>query len=614
MVHIPTGVRGRRGLGIAAAAALVLGAMTVAAGPVAAAAYSGFDWEDGTVQGWTADWDADDPQVSSDQAFSGSSSLAIRLEGEQYAGFRSPSALSDLGVGSVVTYYVYVPAGAPLKARPYVVDGSYDERFAADKTTLTPGEWTQVSLTVPSVDILRYLGIEIDDPGWTGTVYLDAVSWTPPTELPPVVTTKPASSVGSTTAVLNGTVDRSGLTTTCQFEYGRTPDYGKTATVDVDADGPVATRITGLRVLATYHFRLSCRNSGGLRNGADLSFRTTGDPRGELFQARNLIYGSHIGAWDLDGGTAVKDPTAVANVQAAQIRVIKWQMWKPPCELRSDDCQTTADFNAGIDGIRALGAEPLIGLPPIWDRQCAGAADAWSTEWQQWIIRTAGSRVRLYEMSNEPDNYCGMSGQQYYDSLWVQVPGLKAYARSLGLRIFVGGPGWATSDDAALAQLQDWLAAAKASYLANDNDRDWLPDFVSTHTYLKTPSENDSQAHAQARIDYWSGFYTDLRAHIDTTFAGLTDNGYPIAEELKLADTEWNDTIDNDWPGNDSQEWTDFYYQAMFSMLREAGVWMSNQSTIASHTGGALDLLKPDGTPKPAYNSYKSVSTTDPHN
>jgi hypothetical protein len=83
---------------------------------------------------------------------------------------------------------------------------------------------------------------------------------------------------------------------------------------------------------------------------------------------------------------------------------------------------------------------------------------------------------------------------------------------------------------------------------------------------------------------------------------------------LKLADTEWNDTIDNDWPGNDSQEWTDFYYQAMFSMLREAGVWMSNQSTIASHTCGALDLLKPDGTPKPAYNSYKSVSTTDPHN
>src|SRR5262245_42147355 len=112
MVHIPTGVRGRRGLGIAAAAALLLGAMTVTAGPVAAAAYSGFDWEDGTVQGWSADWDADDPQVSSDRAFTGSSSLAIQLEGGMYVGFRSPSALADIGVGSVVTYYVYIPDGA----------------------------------------------------------------------------------------------------------------------------------------------------------------------------------------------------------------------------------------------------------------------------------------------------------------------------------------------------------------------------------------------------------------------------------------------------------------------------------------------------------------------
>ncbi|MEU4391206.1 hypothetical protein [Kribbella sp. NPDC023855] len=31
-----------------------------------------------------------------------------------------------------------------------------------------------------------------------------------------------------------------------------------------------------------------------------------------------------------------------------------------------------------------------LGLPPIWDQQCAGASDAWSRAWQEWIIRAAG--------------------------------------------------------------------------------------------------------------------------------------------------------------------------------------------------------------------------------
>jgi hypothetical protein len=316
----------------------------------------------------------------------------------------------------------------------------------------------------------------------------------------------------------------------------------------------------------------------------------------------------------MDGGTAVNNPTAAANVKAAKVRVIKWQMWKPPCDLRPTDCQTLAQFNAGIDGIRALGAEPLIGLPPIWDQQCVGAPDPWSTAWQQWIIRTAGSRVKLYEMANEPDHYCGMSGQQYHDQLWVNVPPLKAYARTLGHQIFVGGPGWSKGDAESLADLKTWLSATKADYLAHAQDRDWLPDFVSTHTYLVTPTENDTEAHAQARIDAWGTFYDDLAAFIDTTFAGLTDQGFPIADQLKLANTEWNDTIVIDWQGNENQAWTDFYVPAMFKLLRDHNIWMSNQSTIASHTGGALDLLRTDGTPKPEYTSYKAVSTSDPLN
>ncbi len=582
---------------------------------VQAAEGSGYDWEDGTLQGWSVDWDGAVPANSTSVAHSGERSLELTLTDEQYPGFRSPSRPAGLGVGSVVTYYVYAPKNATsLEVKPYVTDEAYGEHFGA-KTDLTPGEWTTITWTIPSVTRIRHLGLEVDDPGWTGHVYLDDVSWTAPTELPPVPVTGPAREVRSTTAVVTGTVDPRGLATQCQFDYGTSRRYsGTTPAAPVTA--AVSAQLTGLQPGTTYNYRLTCQNSGGRTSGANATFTTKagGDPRGALFDAQNLIYGSHIGAWDLDGGTAISNPTASANVTAAKIRVIKWQMWKPPCELRPTDCQTEAQFNTAIDGIRRLGAEPLVGLPPIWDQQCAGAPDAWSRAWQEWIIRTAGDRVKLYELANEPDHYCGMTGQRYYDELWVNVPVLKAYARTLGHEIFLGGPGLSKSDTDSLAELKTWLAATKTAYLADAKNRDWLPDFISTHTYLITPTENDTQAHAQARIDAWGVFYDELQAYVDTTFAGLTDRGYPIAEQLKLADTEWNATIELAWPGNDDQVWTDFYITAMFTMLRNHGTWLSNQSTIASHTGLSMDLLTTDGTAKPLYNSFKTASTTDPLN
>jgi hypothetical protein len=585
-------------------------------GAVNAAAYPGYDWDDGTLQGWSLDWGDAAPVNSTTAARSGGHSLALPVDADEYPGFQSPAKPAGLGVGSVVTYQVYAPRNArTLEVKPYVTDEAFLEHFGA-KVNLKPGEWTTVTWTVPSVPNLHHLGLEVDSASWSGRVYLDDVQWTAPTELPPAVTTGPAREVRSTTAVLTGTVDPRGLATTCHFDYGTSKRYSAATPDSAAAAADVSAKLTGLKAGTAYHYRLNCQNSGGRLTGADATFTTATkatDPRGALFEAQNLIYGSHIGAWDMDGGTAISNATASANVTAAKIRVIKWQMWKPPCELRPTDCQTEAQFNAAIDGIRRLGAEPLVGLPPIWDQQCATAPDPWSLAWQQWIIRTAGNRVKLYEMGNEPDHYCGMTGQRYHDELWVNVPVLKAYARTLGHQIFIGGPGVANTDASTLANVETWLAATKADYLANGRNRDWIPDFVSTHTYL-TAAENDTQAHAQARIDAWGAFYDQLGAFIATTFGGLTDEGFPIADQVKLADTEWNDTIDINWQGNEDGAWTDFYINAMFAMLRGHGVWLSNQSTIASHNGGSFDLLLPDGNAKLLYESYRTASTSDPRN
>jgi hypothetical protein len=287
-------------------------------------------------------------------------------------------------------------------------------------------------------------------------------------------------------------------------------------------------------------------------------------------------------------------------------------MWNIPQALGGT--QTTADFNTGLNGIINLGCEPLIGLPPIWNQQGPGGTDPWTYAWQQWMVSTAGSRVRLYEMGNEPDNYLSMTGQQYYDTLWApNVPALKAYARSLGLTIFIGGPAWANSTSASLTQIETWLAACKAGYIANGNNLDYLPDFVSTHTYPNT-AQNDTQAHTQAAINAWGQFYVDLRAYIATTFAGITSSGYPVASQLLLVNSEYNDTIDTAWAGN-TQTYTDFYFNAMFYMFRNvANLWAAVQFTIASHSGGALDLLNTDGTAKPEYTSFAAsiIASTAP--
>src|SRR5882757_4051725 len=103
--------RPRRVLGAVAAVGLTFGAVA-ASGGQAWAAYTGFGWESSGVQGWAVDWDG--PAVSSSTTFkfAGARSLKLPQSGEQYAGYHSPSDLTGLAVGSVVTYKVYLPANA----------------------------------------------------------------------------------------------------------------------------------------------------------------------------------------------------------------------------------------------------------------------------------------------------------------------------------------------------------------------------------------------------------------------------------------------------------------------------------------------------------------------
>lgn len=97
----------------------------------------------------------------------------------------------------------------------------------------------------------------------------------------PTVQTHAASSVTSTSAVLNGTINASGGATTYHYEYGTTPDYGSRAPVSTEAvggsgrtDRSFPRPITGLQPGTTYHFRLVATNDAGTTAGADRTFTT----------------------------------------------------------------------------------------------------------------------------------------------------------------------------------------------------------------------------------------------------------------------------------------------------------------------------------------------------
>src|SRR5262249_20751656 len=102
------------------------------------------------------------------------------------------------------------------------------------------------------------------------------------TSAAPQVVTGGASSVTSTSATLNGSVNPSSRATTWYFEYGTSTSYGsktpaKDAGSGADAVG-VAAGVTSLTPGRTYHFRVVATSDAGTSRGADRTFLPSAAP------------------------------------------------------------------------------------------------------------------------------------------------------------------------------------------------------------------------------------------------------------------------------------------------------------------------------------------------
>jgi hypothetical protein len=101
-----------------------------------------------------------------------------------------------------------------------------------------------------------------------------------PQPVPPTVTTGGASGITNSAAIVAGTINPNGLSTTYHFDYGTTTSYGSQAPASDGSAGsgsantPVSASLSGLTALTTYHYRLVATNSAGTTNGSDATFTT----------------------------------------------------------------------------------------------------------------------------------------------------------------------------------------------------------------------------------------------------------------------------------------------------------------------------------------------------
>lgn len=101
-----------------------------------------------------------------------------------------------------------------------------------------------------------------------------------PTVNPPTVTTDAATSIASSSAYLNMTVNPNGSPTTAWFEWGTTTSYGNITSYVLNGysgtspvSGPYP--LSGLSPNTTYHFRAVAQNSTGTSYGNDRTFTTS---------------------------------------------------------------------------------------------------------------------------------------------------------------------------------------------------------------------------------------------------------------------------------------------------------------------------------------------------
>jgi len=155
---------------------------------------------------------------------------------------------------------------------------SYTRTYTADQSPITGTSDTAVSFNVTGLILNTTYHYRVVAQSSSGTAYGADMTFTTKASKP-TVTTLAASNITTTSAKLNGLVNANNDSTTVTFEYGINTGYGNTVTADQSpvtgsSNTAVSANISGLVPNTMYHYRVVGQNSGGTKNGADMTFTT----------------------------------------------------------------------------------------------------------------------------------------------------------------------------------------------------------------------------------------------------------------------------------------------------------------------------------------------------
>lgn len=152
----------------------------------------------------------------------------------------------------------------------------------------------------------------------------------------PVVTTDLSTSIGQSTAIVNGFVNPNSSPATAWFEWGPTSSFGNTTPTQTigsnNSSNPISATLTGLQPLATYYYRAVAQNSYGTNYG-NTNYVTTRSPQITTYvgssgggqgtktaQTQSIVLISNLNQASPEAGDAVDYVIVYKNTSASVLK------------------------------------------------------------------------------------------------------------------------------------------------------------------------------------------------------------------------------------------------------------------------------------------------------
>jgi hypothetical protein len=204
---------------------------------------------------------------------------------------------------------------------------------------------------------------------------------------PPSATSGSPSSVGESSATVNGTVNPNGQSTTYYFRYGTTTSYGLQTTPAGAGSGTgmvaVHAALDGLSPNTTYHYQLVATSSAGTTNGADETLTTTSSTASQAvvlghegFVSPGWVVGAELGCFH---GTTTCTGQLTMSHDGTVIAQRNYSV--PP------DSGGFQNMELNSTGQKAVGSNGVFNLIPVTvtATQTGGQTVSWVIHLARWV-------------------------------------------------------------------------------------------------------------------------------------------------------------------------------------------------------------------------------------